>query len=71
MAESIGLNGVADALAVEQPVNTARKTEWVKLNVGGHQFLTTRTTLCRDPKSFFYRLCQEDELLASDKVGAS
>ena len=46
-----------------------RKEEWVTLNVGGTMFMTTRTTLCRDPKSFLYRLCQEDPDLNSDKVG--
>ena len=46
-----------------------RKEEWVILNVGGTVFMTTRTTLCRDPKSFLYRLCQEDPDLNSDKVG--
>ncbi len=45
-----------------------RVDEWVKLNVGGTMFMTTRTTLCRDPKSFLYRLCQEDPDLNSDKV---
>ncbi|CAL4066601.1 unnamed protein product, partial [Meganyctiphanes norvegica] len=45
-----------------------RPREWVKLNVGGTNFLTTRTTLCRDPKSFLCRLVQEDpELLHTDK----
>uniref|UniRef100_A0A915KMZ8 BTB domain-containing protein n=1 Tax=Romanomermis culicivorax TaxID=13658 RepID=A0A915KMZ8_ROMCU len=40
---------------------------WVRLNVGGQTFLTTKQTLCRDPKSFFYRLCQDDPDLSSDK----
>ena len=45
------------------------KTEWVKLNIGGQYFLTTKTTLCKDDKSFFYRLCQDDpQSLATDKV---
>ncbi|XP_064635000.1 BTB/POZ domain-containing protein KCTD5-like [Lineus longissimus] len=46
---------------------SSRRNEWVKLNVGGTLFSTTRTTLCRDPKSFLYRLCQEDPDLNSDK----
>lgn len=40
---------------------------WVKLNVGGTYFLTTKTTLSRDPNSFLYRLVQEDSDLISDK----
>lgn len=42
--------------------------QWVKLNVGGTYFLTTKTTLARDPNSFLYRLVQEDSDLISDKV---
>ena len=43
--------------------------DWIKLNVGGQTFVTTKTTLCRDPKSFLFRLCQNDADLESDKVG--
>lgn len=43
-------------------------SRWVRLNVGGTYFLTTTQTLCREPKSFLYRLCQEDPELHSDKV---
>ena len=45
-----------------------QETKWVKLNVGGTHFMTTRSTLCRDTKSFLCRLCQEDPSLESDKV---
>jgi len=36
-----------------------RNREWIRLNVGGTYFLTTRATLCKDPESFFSKLCQE------------
>ncbi|XP_051530333.1 BTB/POZ domain-containing protein KCTD2-like [Myxocyprinus asiaticus] len=42
-------------------------SRWVRLNVGGTYFVTTKQTLCRDPKSFLSRLCQEDPDLDSDK----
>ncbi|XP_029485267.2 BTB/POZ domain-containing protein KCTD5 isoform X4 [Oncorhynchus nerka] len=42
-------------------------SKWVRLNVGGTYFLTTRHTLCRDPKSFLYGLSQADPDLDSDK----
>ncbi|KNC25835.1 hypothetical protein FF38_08136 [Lucilia cuprina] len=41
--------------------------QWVKLNVGGQYFLTTKTTLSRDPNSFLSRLIQEDCDLISDR----
>lgn len=53
---------------VESKVAENRHSQWVKLNVGGTVFLTTRTTLCRDPKSFLYRLIQDEPDLNSDKV---
>lgn len=42
--------------------------QWVKLNVGGTCFLTTKTTLTRDPTSFLTRLISEDSDLISDRV---
>ena len=47
------------------------KTEWVRLNIGGKYFVTTKTTLCKDPQSFFFKLCQDDPSigLTTDKVG--
>lgn len=56
-------------IAERKTLHLARsgKDEWIKLNVGGKLFLTARTTLCRDPQSFLYRLCQEDPDLNSDK----
>ncbi|KAG5262404.1 hypothetical protein AALO_G00274780 [Alosa alosa] len=42
-------------------------SRWVRLNVGGTYFVTTKQTLCREPKSFLSRLCQDDPDLDSDK----
>ncbi|XP_023383178.1 BTB/POZ domain-containing protein KCTD17 isoform X2 [Pteropus vampyrus] len=46
-------------------------SKWVRLNVGGTVFLTTRQTLCREQKSFLSRLCQGEELQSDrDETGA-
>lgn len=42
--------------------------EWVKLNIGGTVFLTTKTTLCREKDGFLARLCKNDPNLPSFKV---
>lgn len=42
--------------------------QWITLNVGGTCFLTTKTTLSRDPNSFLSRLIVEDSDLISDRV---
>ncbi|MGH0129406.1 UNVERIFIED_CONTAM: hypothetical protein FKN15_061811 [Acipenser sinensis] len=45
--------------------------KWVRLNVGGTLFLTTRQTLCKEQTSFLYRLCQQHELQSdTDETGA-
>ncbi|XP_066522296.1 BTB/POZ domain-containing protein KCTD2 [Hoplias malabaricus] len=50
-----------------EPAEERPGSRWVRLNVGGTYFITTKQTLCREPKSFLYRLCQEDPDLDSDK----
>ncbi|XP_028670970.1 BTB/POZ domain-containing protein KCTD5 isoform X1 [Erpetoichthys calabaricus] len=50
---------------------SARGGKWVRLNVGGTVFLTTRQTLCKEQTSFLYRLCQQQDLQSdTDETGA-
>lgn len=44
------------------------KEDWVKLNIGGTVFMTTKTTLCKHPNSFLDRMLQNDPELPSLKV---
>uniref|UniRef100_A0A4W4FGK7 BTB domain-containing protein n=2 Tax=Electrophorus electricus TaxID=8005 RepID=A0A4W4FGK7_ELEEL len=45
--------------------------KWVRLNVGGTVFLTTRQTLLKEQTSFLYRLCQQHDLHSdTDETGA-
>lgn len=63
--EMQGAAGLRCAWDIAPPAGTPAK--WVRLNVGGTVFLTTRQTLCREQKSFLCRLCQGEEL-QSDRV---
>lgn len=56
---SNGTDGYANAKQIRSNSLTS-KTEWVRLNVGGKDFVTTKTTLCKNAQSFFYKLCQDD-----------
>ena len=40
----------------DQSIGATIKDEWITLNVGGRIFNTTRTTLIREPDSFFGRM---------------
>ena len=44
-----------------------KDTKWVHLNVGGRLFITTRSTLVKDPETFFFPMCQENWNLSSTK----
>ena len=59
----------SEKLVTQNSVNSvSRRDEWIKLNVGGTTFMTTRTTLSKDPKSFLFRLIQDEPDLNTDKV---
>ncbi|KAL5264872.1 hypothetical protein ACHWQZ_G005825 [Mnemiopsis leidyi] len=51
---------------------SSSKKEWIRLNVGGTTFLTTKQTLCKDPHSFLCRICHDEQLIDSmrDSTGA-
>ncbi|NXJ04859.1 KCTD2 protein, partial [Odontophorus gujanensis] len=63
--------GFSGAALSPGPAGAARPpsaSKWVRLNVGGTYFVSTRQTLCREPKSFLCRLCcQDGPELGSDK----
>ena len=62
---------VAFRLSVEPthyPKMHSNTKEWVRFNVGGQHFLTTKATLARDKNSFLYRICQDDPDLETDLV---
>lgn len=47
--------------------NGGSANQWVRLNVGGTTFMTTKTTLSRDTNSFLARLIRDDSDLISDR----
>lgn len=64
------VNNIGSCENFKEKLTKSGSKQWVKLNVGGTCFLTTKTTLSRDPNSFLYRLCQEDSDLISDRVSS-
>ncbi|XP_069608256.1 BTB/POZ domain-containing protein KCTD2 isoform X2 [Ranitomeya imitator] len=74
-AELVGARVTPHSLSIPGPRSPGQQEgtggrtggKWVRLNVGGTYFLSTKQTLCREPKSFLYRLCQEEPDLDSDK----
>lgn len=58
----------AKQISTQNSEENGRRNEWIKLNVGGTVFMTTRTTLSKDPNSFLFRLIQDEPDLNTDKV---
>jgi hypothetical protein len=54
--------------SIQHSEENGRRSEWIKLNVGGTVFMTTRTTLSKDSNSFLFRLIQDEPDLNTDKV---
>lgn len=52
----------------KQEEKIKQKQRWIKLNVGGKIFLTTKTTLMKEPECFLSRLILDDPDLQTDKV---
>jgi len=50
----------------EGPTSSSLR-EWVRLNVGGTTFTTSRATLAKDPRSFLARIASQDSELGSDR----
>ncbi|KAI1692023.1 BTB/POZ domain-containing protein [Ditylenchus destructor] len=51
-------------------INSAANSNWVRFNVGGKTFRTTKDTLSRHPESFLARLVSGDLQSEKDKSGA-
>ncbi|XP_059388105.1 BTB/POZ domain-containing protein KCTD5 isoform X4 [Carassius carassius] len=65
--------GLENIIGNGSAVNTTggNNGKWVRLNVGGTVFLTTRQTLLKEQTSFLYRLCQQQDLHSdTDESGA-
>ncbi|KAI1697439.1 BTB/POZ domain-containing protein [Ditylenchus destructor] len=56
--------------ATNPGTNNSRNSKWVRLNVGGKVFQTTKDTLSRHPESFLARLVNGDLHSEKDESGA-
>uniref|UniRef100_A0A1I8FXQ3 BTB domain-containing protein n=1 Tax=Macrostomum lignano TaxID=282301 RepID=A0A1I8FXQ3_9PLAT len=54
-------------LTLQNNAQGGAHSRWIRLNVGGKTFVTTRSTLLQYNESFLARLVQEDSVLKSDK----
>jgi len=63
-ATAVESSGSENIIGNGSAVNTTGGSngKWVRLNVGGTVFLTTRQTLLKEQTSFLYRLCQQQDL---------
>lgn len=64
-------NGTTADLNDTNDDSTRSENEWIKLNVGGCYYKTTKSTLCRFPDSFLARLCHDNNALKSQKVNCT
>ncbi|XP_053382402.1 BTB/POZ domain-containing protein KCTD5-like [Mercenaria mercenaria] len=62
-----GTASTSKQISTQNSEENGRRNEWIKLNVGGTVFMTTRTTLSKDPNSFLFRLIQDEPDLNTDK----
>ena len=67
---SIGSSGVLKGILKMNYINCKDHNDWVKLNVGGRMFSTTRSTLTKDPHSMLCRMFSEDWNSSKDSCGA-
>ncbi|XP_055031674.2 BTB/POZ domain-containing protein KCTD5 isoform X1 [Misgurnus anguillicaudatus] len=68
--ESVGEKNITGNGSVVN-ITGGNNGKWVRLNVGGTVFLTTRQTLLKEQTSFLYRLCQQKDLHSdTDETGA-
>lgn len=62
-AEKLGLEELAKEISSKESAARNSLTDWLKLNVGGTVFETSRTTLTSDPDSFLSRMFEPNSNL--------